>query len=59
MNKKFYFVLVGIIVVLPFLVAQVLFREEPVLSLKKRVERPRLPMRIHTLKKRLQNMNWI
>jgi beta-lactamase class C len=47
MNKKFYFVLVGIIVVLPFLVAQVLFREEPVLSLKKRVERPRLPMNPH------------
>jgi beta-lactamase class C len=47
MNKKFYFALVGIIVVLPFLVAQVFIREEPVLNLRKHIERPKLPVNPH------------
>lgn len=47
MNKKFYFVLVGVIVALPFLVAQVFIRDEPIVGLKKRVERRRLPLNPH------------
>lgn len=48
MNRKFYVALIGVIIVLPFLVAQVFIRDEPGIRMKRKaVSRPKPPVNPH------------